>query len=76
MAIKDKKVFKIPVQINGRTVANVYVAHGFSDSLVASLAMAHPDVVSALGDWGEIETVSAVPFQPVNIITKSAVEVE
>jgi len=76
MAVKDKTVFKVPVQIDGRVVTEIWFAHGTSDSTIATLAMNHPDIKSALGSWGEIDSVSAVPFQPVNIITKPIEEEE
>ena len=68
--MKNKTVYNIPVQIDGRTVADIWIAHGTSDSTIATLAMSNANVISALGDWGGVESVSSVPYQAVNIITK------
>ena len=46
------------------------MAHGTSDSTIATVAMSNMAVQLLLGDGAEIVSVSAVPYQPVNIITK------
>lgn len=74
--MKNKSVYKIPIQIDGRHVSNMWVAHGTSDSTIASVAMSNMAVQLLLGDDTVLESISAVPYQPVNIITKQTEETD